>query len=84
MLDSDPPAVSNDGSDDESAEPSAEAVESRANLLPEEAAAGSDDPKRQAEVILEESNERVLAGGERDAAVERRTSADTVEPPDLP
>jgi hypothetical protein len=68
---------------DESPEPSEESVESRAHLLPEEAAAGSDDPKRQAEVILEESTERVLSGGDRSAAVERRTSADTVEPPDL-
>jgi hypothetical protein len=79
MPDPDAPRLS----DDESPEPSAESVESRANLLPEEAAAGSDDPKRQAEVILEESTERVLGGGDRDAAVERRTSADTVEPPDL-
>ena len=68
---------------DESPEPTADAVEKRANLLPEEGAAGSDDPKRQAEVILEESTARVLAGGERSAGVERRTSADTVEPPDV-
>jgi hypothetical protein len=67
---------------DESPEPSEESVESRAHLSPEEAAAGSDDPKRQAEVILEESTARVLSGGEGSAAVERRTSADTVEPPD--
>jgi hypothetical protein len=33
-------------------------VDSRAELLPEEVAAGSDDPKEQAEVILEESQER--------------------------
>ena len=33
-------------------------VESRAELLPEEQAAGSDDPKSQAEAILEESDER--------------------------
>jgi hypothetical protein len=33
-------------------------VESRANLTPEEAAAGSDDPRRQAEIILEDSDER--------------------------
>jgi hypothetical protein len=38
--------------------PDEEHVESRADLLPEEAAAGSDDPEEQAEVILEESQER--------------------------
>jgi hypothetical protein len=35
-----------------------ERIESRAQLLPEEQAAGSDDPKAQAEQILEESDER--------------------------
>jgi hypothetical protein len=33
-------------------------IESRAQLSPEEAAAGSDDAHRQAEVILEDSDER--------------------------
>jgi hypothetical protein len=33
-------------------------VESRAELLPEELAAGSDNPEEQAEAILEESDER--------------------------
>lgn len=33
-------------------------VESRADLLPEEIAAGSDDPGEQARAILEESDER--------------------------
>lgn len=33
-------------------------VESRADLLPEEVAAGSDDPGEQARAILEESDER--------------------------
>jgi hypothetical protein len=33
-------------------------IESRANLNPEEIAAGSDDPHRQAEIILEDSDER--------------------------
>ena len=33
-------------------------VESRAELLPEEQAAGSEDPTAQAEAILEESDER--------------------------
>lgn len=35
-----------------------ERIESRARLLPEERAAGSDDPEEQAEAILEESDER--------------------------
>ena len=64
--------------------PSPEAVERRANLTAEEEAAGSDDPRRQAEVILEESAERVLAGRDESGAVERRTSEDTVEPPEPP
>jgi hypothetical protein len=38
--------------------PDDEHVASRAELLPEEVAAGSDDPQRQAEVILQESQER--------------------------
>jgi len=33
-------------------------VEARAHLGPEELAAGSDDPHRQAEIILEDSDER--------------------------
>ena len=33
-------------------------VESRAELLPEEQVAGSEDPEAQAEAILEESQER--------------------------
>ena len=38
--------------------PDDERIESRAQLLPEEQAAGSDDPEAQAEQILEESDER--------------------------
>jgi hypothetical protein len=39
--------------------PDAERVESRAaHLTPEEAAAGSDDARRQAEIILEDSDAR--------------------------
>jgi len=34
-------------------------IESRAELLPEERAAGSDDPEEQAEAILQDSDERV-------------------------
>jgi hypothetical protein len=33
-------------------------IERRADLLPEEETAGSDDPQAQAEAILEESDER--------------------------
>ena len=40
--------------------PEEEAVESRAHLLPEEVAAGSDDPEAQAAAILEESQDRTL------------------------
>jgi hypothetical protein len=53
-------------------------------LLPEEEEAGSDDPEAQAAAILEESDEREF---ERDdptgQGLERRTSADTVDMPDL-
>ncbi|HSU37126.1 MAG TPA: hypothetical protein VLJ88_15820 [Propionibacteriaceae bacterium] len=35
-----------------------ERVAERAHLLPEEIAAGSDDPERQAEMILEDSDRR--------------------------
>lgn len=37
----------------------AERIARRAELLPEETQAGSDDPEAQAEAILEESDERV-------------------------
>jgi hypothetical protein len=36
-----------------------ELIAERSHLLPEEEAAGSDNPQRQAEAILEESDERV-------------------------
>ena len=38
--------------------PDADRVETRAELLPEEETAGSDDAEAQAEAILEESDER--------------------------
>ena len=38
--------------------PEDDRVKSRAELLPEEQAAGSEDPTAQAEAILEESDER--------------------------
>jgi hypothetical protein len=80
MKPAEPPSASGTpaSADEDPVAPSEDAVESRANLLPEEEAAGSDDPHRQAEVILEESADRVLGTGE--LAREHRTSADTVEP----
>ena len=54
-----------------------------AQLLPEEDVAGSDDPHRQAEAILEESDAR---SEDRDAApdsfVEHRTSDEATPPTD--
>lgn len=38
--------------------PDQDRIESRATLLPEEAAAGSADPQLQAETVLEDSDER--------------------------
>ena len=38
--------------------PDNDRIEQRAELLPEELAAGSDDPEAQAEAILQESDER--------------------------
>lgn len=38
--------------------PDEDRIDHRANLLPEELAAGSEDPQEQAKVILEESDER--------------------------
>jgi len=59
-------------------------VQSRADtLLPEEQAAGSDDPETQAEEILAESDARAEYRDVPEAQpVEHRTSEDTVEPPD--
>ncbi|MGN9812700.1 hypothetical protein ACTMSW_25530 [Micromonospora sp. BQ11] len=63
-----------------------ERVESRAHLLPEEAAAGSDDAETQAEAILAESDIREEGqNAAPDTFLERRTSDQTVtavEPPD--
>ena len=55
-------------------------VASRASkLLPEEETAGVDDPRRQAEAILTESDSRQQdRSAAPDAAVETRQSADTV------
>jgi hypothetical protein len=58
--------------------PDPDRVETRAELLPEEEQAGSDNPQRQAEAVLEESEQRTL---NRDATTgERRTSEETVDP----
>jgi len=58
-----------------------ERVASRAELLPEEETAGSDDPDAQARAILDESDERQSS---RDAApsthLEERTSEETTTP----
>jgi hypothetical protein len=63
-----------------------ERVESRAHLLPEEAATGSDDPQAQAEALLRESDIREEnRNAAPDTVLERRTSDQTVtpiEPPD--
>ncbi len=60
-----------------------ELVSSRAELTAEEKTAGSDDPKAQAEAILEDSEERTAS---REASpgthLEHRTSEDTTPPPD--
>jgi hypothetical protein len=39
--------------------PTQDEITSRSELLPEEAVAGSEDPKAQAEAILEDSEERI-------------------------
>ena len=43
-------------------------IDTRAELLPEEEAAGSDDPHAQAEPILEESAERTAASDASDSS----------------
>jgi hypothetical protein len=59
-----------------------ERVDQRAaDLLPEELAAGSDDPHAQAAAILHDSDVREAdPQGAPDSFVERRTSAQTVTP----
>lgn len=61
-----------------------ERASTRADLTPEEQAAGSEDPQGQAEAILEESDERTAS---REAApsthLEHRTSDDATPPADL-
>jgi hypothetical protein len=59
--------------------PPSDAVRERAELLPEELAAGSDDPRAQAEEILEDSIERTEQP-DPDASTQsgRRRSEDTL------
>ncbi|MEU5530979.1 hypothetical protein ABZ744_29010 [Micromonospora chersina] len=62
-----------------------ERIESRAHLLPEEAAVGSEDPEAQADAILSESDIREDRNVAPDTVLEHRTSEQTVtpvEPPD--
>jgi cell division septum initiation protein DivIVA len=58
----------------------AERARTRAELLPEEEQAGSDDPDAQAEQILAESDER----SRRPEKDEHRTSNEATPPPDAP
>jgi formate dehydrogenase subunit gamma len=61
-------------------EPDAERVRSRAELLPEERAAGSDDPLAQAEAVLADSDERTeVPDAAPDTVLERRTSAESAD-----
>lgn len=68
---------------DEHGEPTGpDRVEQRAHLLPEEVAAGSDDPLAQAEAILDDSDRREhVPNAAPDTVLERRTSADTAVDP---
>ena len=60
----------------------AENVESRARLLPEERSAGpSADPEGQAEAILAESEERTVHTDPDDAQGGHRQSAETADQP---
>lgn len=58
-------------------------VSTRSELSAEEKAAGSDDPQAQAEAILAESEERIVAPDSAPGAnVEHRTSEETTPPLD--
>ena len=67
------------GGDGFDAGPSIRRINERAELTPEEWAAGSDDPVAQATAILAESDERARLTRDDDG-IERRRSEDTVEP----
>lgn len=58
-----------------------ERIDRRAELLPEEDSAGSEDPHEQAEQILKESDERV-ADPERTGAESTQTSTPADRPDD--
>jgi hypothetical protein len=63
-------------------DPDAERVHSRAELLPEERTAGSDDPEAQAAAVLADSDERTeVPGAAPDTVLEERTSEDAAEAP---
>ncbi|SBT50087.1 hypothetical protein [Micromonospora narathiwatensis] len=61
-----------------------ERIESRAQLLPEEVAAGSEDPEAQADAILTESDIREDTDVAEDTTLEHRTSDQTVTPSEPP
>jgi formate dehydrogenase subunit gamma len=69
--------------EDRGMDPDQERVRHRADdLLPEERAAGSDDPEAQAAAILADSDEREYdPQAAPDTVLERRTSADATDPP---
>ena len=57
-------------------------IETRAQLLPEEqAAGGSENPEEQAEAILAESEERTIHADPDDAQGGHRQSAETADQP---
>ena len=57
-----------------------ERVRSRAQLLPEERTAGSDDPRAQAEAVLADSDERTeVPNAAPDTVLERRSSEDAAD-----
>ncbi|MEU3456398.1 hypothetical protein ABZ671_22790 [Micromonospora sp. NPDC006766] len=61
-----------------------ERIGARAHLLPEEAAAGSEDPEAQADAILAESDIREDVNVAQDTTLEHRTSDQTVTPSEPP
>ncbi|MFR9777348.1 hypothetical protein ACL02O_14985 [Micromonospora sp. MS34] len=61
-----------------------ERIESRAHLLPEEKAVGSDDAEAQADAILTESDIREDRNVAQDTTLEHRTSDQTVTPAEPP
>ena len=69
--------------EDRGMDPDQDRVRHRADeLLPEERAAGSDDPEAQAAAVLADSDEREYEpDAARDTVLERRTSADATDPP---